>query len=494
MNWTGIRFFSKKREQTSSIELSETTLSSKTYQALFRQQLKALREGMGEKTFERFYKKPLSHKTLYWVLESPHADLVALSGRSVADVTPRIKHQQSGYTLPSWYSEGSSLFMRLHFENEVYRSNYSYDDTLQPLVDMLGKRRHVKRFGGVLIYLHRHDLEVDSAPAWLSKMASFVGQASLLAKQNLPVYLVLEGVGLSSRVSTPIGLFRDEETVLAEQFGQWFSQAQAELKNRLLRKSLKDVQYVHDVETRKAAFAELNAIEQGVQQLKQVSEQFNHRWHFSGKSITPWVRAVFIAPNSRSVVGMYSVHRLLSNTEQSQPIESSSNQWWQRFSNILHQDRGCGKAEPENNTHQKLIMICMGVAVLFGLAWSQLMWRDYAHAGAMVDRFNEQLMPLLSVDANGPGSVIGFDRVLERLMFIDRFNDDLSEEKRLALWPSAFMRQTADSQQQTLAVISESMLMKEFNTALEHTLFWSTPAGHFPKGILKLNWRLISIS
>ncbi|MFD2229143.1 type VI secretion system membrane subunit TssM [Alkalimarinus sediminis] len=499
MKWKAIRFFSKNREERSSNDLPEMTLSTKAYQSLFKQQIKALSETFGEQKIACLFKQPLHKKTVYCVLESPHANLTALSGHALADVTPRVKGQvtpsqdglnsssfpYSRYTLPSWHSDGSSLYMSLHFENEVYTSNYSFEDTLLPLMDTLlppmdslrGRHRN-QCLGGIIIYLHRHDLISESAPAWLSKMASFVGQASLKAKQKLPVYIVLEGVGSSETITfdnassnsltMPIGMFRDDETVSAEQFGQWFSQAQGELTKRLMRKTLKRVQYVHDVESRKAAFSHLNAIEQGLQQLKQVSEQLNHRWSFSGKPIVPWVRAVFIAPNNTAVIsgvsGVSGTHAL------SRQGDTGCYQWWQRFSNILHKDKGCGKAEPDNNNHRKLVASCAGGVVLLGLVWSQLMWRDYAQAGQLVDQFNEQLMPLSSANGNGAELSAGFDRILEKLIAIDAYNVNLDEEKQSADWLSSFLDSTIDKQQQTLRLISDSVLMNDFNAALDQLL------------------------
>lgn len=480
MKWKANRFFSKNRGKASSSDLPEISISTKAYQSLFRQQLKALRYALGEQKLDRFYKKALHKKTVYCVLESPHANLTALSGHSVADVTPRVKGQAiSRTTLPSWHSDGSSLLMNMHFENEVYTSNYSFEDTLSPLMDTLGGVGRGKCLGGIVIYLHRHDLILDSTPAWLSKMASFIGQASAISKQKLPVYILLEGVGVSETVALnnrssngvtmPMGMLRDDETVSAEQFGQWFAQAQTELTKRLMRKTLKDVQYVHDVASRKAAFSQLNAVEQGLQQLKKISEQFNHRWNFSGKSTVPWIRAVFIAPTNAAVInGVPSANGLDSGNERHS--NNGSYHWWQRFSNILLKDRGCGNPDPKNNSHRKLVALCTGGAVLLGLAWSQLMWRDYAHAGQLVDQFNEYLMPLSSDNSNAMDISLGFDRILETLTSIDAFNDDLGKSAQSTLWLSSFSPSTIDKQQQTLNVFSESILTKEFSAALDQTL------------------------
>lgn len=494
MNLKGIRFFNKKREITPSASLSERITSTKAYQALYRQQLKALRGVFGEKTFERVYKKPFKNKTIYWVLESPHANLTALSGHSVADITPpaneplaSIKNglnaaiaPKNSYTLPSWYSDGTSLFTGFHFENEVYGSNYSFEDTLKPLVDTLGARRHGQRFGGVVIYLHRDDLTFDSTPAWLGKMASFVGQASLVSNQPLPVYIVLEGGGLPNVVTEdrtnadfanmPVSMFRDQSTVLAEQFGQWFSQAQSELTHRLLRKTLKDVQYVHDVDSRRAVFSALNAIEQGLRQLKQVSEHLNHRWHFSGQAIAPWVRAVFLAPNSTPVSVRHSEYRLITEAEASQPQSEGRNQWWLTFSHILVKDRGCGKVEPEHKWRQQSVAIGTAITLVLGLIWSQLMWRDYAHADDTVELFNEQVLAWSASKANDINGSSGFDGILDTLISVKLFDDGLDEEQQIAGWPNALLSQSIEQQQRTLSGISDSLLMNEFNHVIDQTL------------------------
>ncbi len=504
MNWKSIRFFNRNRESESSIDLPEVATSTKAYQSLFKSQLKALREALGEQKFGRVFKKSLHKKTHYLVLESPHANLTELSGHSIANVTPPVKRQAFGsidrlasnngsdsrYTLPSWYTDGSALLMGLHFENDVYTANYSYEDTLPLLIETIGSGRKGPCFGGAVIYAHRHDLVSDSTPAWLSKMASLIGQASMLAKQRIPVYIVLEGVGFSSvsmtdsssfnSLSMPMGMFRDDETVLTEQFGQWFTQAESELTKRLLRKTLKEVQYVHDIESRKTAFSELNAVEQGLKQLKNLSEHLNHRWGFSGNDITPWVRAVFIAPNSSPISnGLTAQVGGTPSTERQSDF--GTNHWWQRFSNILLKDRGCGKAEQTRNTRHKLVALSTAAVVILGVGWSQLMWRDYAQAGVLVDQFNEQLLPLSSNGMNAglimlpdeltvPDQMLAFDRVLGLLSSIETLDQALQEEKQQAKWLALFTTPIIETQQYVLDVVSDSILMTQFNSAVEQTL------------------------
>ena len=141
MNWKKPRFLNRRQKAKPLDNSTETIESPKVYQSLFKQQLKALGDVLGHRTFNHMLNNPFNNKTTYLVLESPHANLTELSGHAIANITPRLKrgdvsipeslgttpdkpntaeYQNNGYTLPSWYTEGSLLLMKVHYEDEVY--------------------------------------------------------------------------------------------------------------------------------------------------------------------------------------------------------------------------------------------------------------------------------------------------------------------------------------------------------------------------------------
>ncbi|WP_250654798.1 type VI secretion system membrane subunit TssM [Alkalimarinus coralli] len=498
MNWKNNRFFTRKRADKLAKNDNSRETSSKVYQSLFRQQLIDVSNALGERKVERLARKLFYKKTVYLVLESPHASLTELSGNSLANISYRGKgsvtpssgslktayDQENGYILPSWHVDASSLLMKIHFEDEVFSSGHSFEDLIPPLVAKLKPGNAGRYLGGLLIYVHRHDLLSESTPAWLNKMASFVAQVASKTHENIPVYLVLEGMGVSDQVAssndhasllaTPVGMFRDHKTVLSDNFSQWYSQAKVELTKRLLRKTLKDVQYVHNVEARKRAFSELKAIEQSLNQLKRVSEHLNHQWNFSEQHTVPWIRAAFVAPQ-----GAGAMSRLAMDSNSGKGF--GSHHWWQRFSHILIKDRGCGSSESNTQVARKTALACSAAVMLFGALWGGLMWRDYAKAEQAVSQFSEQRLrvtpdgnTLLEGHSQGLSSTVdgrsGFEQVLAELTGVELHHNQLNEASENVHWPSLFTFDALHRQQDILVDISENIVNQQFGQMLNTEL------------------------
>ena len=468
MKWNITRFLKQNRE-IKPVDINN--IDTKNRLREFKNTLTQLSKQLGDRKLDRLLNNSFRKKDVFLVLESPHARLTELSGHSVTHLnTPEYRSETdfsvSGYMLPTWYLDDSTLLMGVHFDDEVYANAHSYEDCISPLVKALKKREHGRRFSGAIIYLHQDDLNSDSPPAWLNKMASLISLASSKAQESIPVYILLEGGDFSfqqtnhsshsgdssSIASTPIGMLRDK-CVTTEQFSQWYSQVREEISKRLLSKALKDVQYVHHVEARRAVFSELNTVEENLQQIRHLSEQLNQRWNFSDKSCAPWVRGVFVTPH---------VGKSLS--------AGGASLWWQRFSNLLIKDRHCGVTDKPERNYQQWSMA--GAITFFGLLslfFSQLIWRDYAYASQLSDDFTGQLISLHADTTNDYINEKGlsFDGVLKDFDDIEYINRRLTSG---ASEHSQLTQMVIDRGGNVLDELSEQVLHERFGAQLNQEL------------------------
>lgn len=507
MKWKNIRFPGRKRQDNGKVTTlpGQSSGGSMSHEALFRQQLKQVSETLGDRWYDRLLKQAFKKKTVYAVLESPHARLTELSGHSVANVIksgdlyirPGDGYFKSGDAyfksgdastlntfsasdeirkLPTWYVDGSSLFMGVHFEDEVYASNVSIEACIDPLIKAIKQGPTGRRLGGVIICLHRHDLMSESTPVWLNKMASFVSEAALNAKEAVPVYCVLEGIGRNqhagnhpdsfSLLATPVGLFRDDVAVRVEQFSQWFTQARNEVSRRLLRRVLKNVQYVHDLDSRRSAFSELNTIEEGLDQLKLVTEHLNQRWSLAGKSPAPWVRAVFVAPET--LVAAPSSNHMVPLPEHSASKVSGigRTRWWQRFANLLVKDRYCGDkpAKAASKQWQFTAMVTVGGVSLLMLM--QLIWKDYSHASQLAGHLSDELM-LIQRNRTPVDELDRYDAPLQSLTKIAAIRDTIQSEDDSVTTLTSKVTVNGD---RALETVSYNILLTAFGQQLDQQL------------------------
>mgnify|MGYP000123054477 CR=1 FL=1 len=477
MKWN-IRRFLKRNSETKPVDTNKIDTSkvdTKNRQRRFKSTLTQLSKQLGDRELDRLLNNSFRKKEVFLVLESPHARLTELSGHSVTRLntpssTPEMAFSVSGDMQPAWYLDGSTLLMGMHFKDEVYANPLSYEDCISPLVKVLKKREHGRRFSGAIIYLHQDDLSSDTPPAWLNKMASFISLAASKSQESIPVYILLEGGDFSfqvtkqsahnsdstSMISTPIGMLRDKR-VTTEQFGQWYLQVRETVSKRLLSKALKDVQYVHDVETRRAVFSELNTVEENLQQVRYLSEQLNQRWNFSDKSRVPWVRGVFVTPHF------------------GKPLSAGgASLWWQRFGNLLIKDRYCNMADkPERSYKQWSVAGVITFLGLISLFCSQLILRDYAYASQLSDDFTGQLISLnadkTSENINDNG--LSFDSVLKEFKGIERINRHLTREiSKYSQWSSSLTQTVVDRGGIVLDELSEQVLHEQFGTQLNQEI------------------------
>ncbi len=457
MNGKLRRLFIKNNE-TKTIDTSHREIRNK--QAQFKKILNQLSKQVGDHKFDRLRKNFFSKKNIFVVLESPHARLTELSGHSV---TRLIKQEISSDTafslsqspLPEWYLDGSTLLMGVHFEDEVYTRPSSYNAYISLLIKVLKKRDNSSRISGAIIYLHQNDFDSGGLPVWLNKMASFIGAAASKAEEAIPVYIVLESASNSDSpnlISTPVGMLKDKG-VTTEQFTQWYGQAKEEISKRLLKKTLKDVQYVHNIESRRLAFSDLNSVEENFQQLKYISEQLNQRWNFTDKHNSPWVRGVFVAPHADEISG-----------------SAGANHWWQCFSHQLVQDRYCSVTEkPEASYKQWSIAGLITAVGMVSLFFCQLVWRDYVYASQLSDDFSEQLIPqyLNSTYINESD----FKTVLSDIDGVENARKHLVERtNERTSWSSSLTRQVLDRGGIVLDDLSENILQTQFGSQLNQAI------------------------
>jgi len=462
MNWTLTRFFNKSRE-TKTVDTSHRDIKNNKSQ--FKKILNQLSRHVGDHQFDRLRKNFFSKKDIFLVLESPNARLTELSGHSVTPLIKRGANVRSWHQemLPEWYLDGSTLLIDMHFEDEVYAKPSVYEACISPLVKVLKPRENRCRFSGAIIYLQQSDLNLGAFPAWLNKMTSIIGVAASMAGEAIPVYIVLESANNSDSprfISTPIGMLKDK-SVTTEQFTQWFIQAREEISKRLLKNTLKDVQYVHNLESRRLAFSDLNKVEENLQQVRHISEQLNQRWIFSDKQNAPWVRGVFVSPNANNISGTTS-NTTISTT--------GTNHWWQHFSHLLVKDRYCSVTDkPEGSFKQWSIAGLITAVGMVSLFFCQLVLRDYVYASQLTDDFSAQLISQ-SLD-NNLINESNLNGVLREFEGLESVRKHLVEKTRAhSQWSSSLTRKVHDRGGIALDELSETILLTQFGAQLNKVL------------------------